>query len=302
MPSKTPTICNWVPSTITEDRLKEFFLIGFLPSKSVMSYRAPDPEEERPNPKDGEVIVFTDHMNRGFSPPGSKFFREVLHFFKLHPQDIGPNSISNICNFQVLCEVYLQQEPTVELFREYFYLNRQNECTNGLSLELGGISIQRRQGAVFPLIVLPSHPKDWNQTWFYCQDISPANEKPLPGYRPDRLDSKFALPDKLTVAERKKLLPSIRRINGLLGNGLTGVDLTRCWISWRIIPLSRRSKLMYEYGGDPDDSLRHTPVQLTEEDIVAMSNLLVNAKYEDCSVVGLNPFCKLNPVPEVRIF
>ena len=59
---------------------------------------------------------------------------------------------------------------------------------------------------------------------------------------------------------------------------------------------------MYEYGGDPDDSLRHTPAQLTEEDVVAMSNLLVNAKYEDCSVVGLNPFCKFNPVPEVRAF
>ena len=116
-PSKTPTICNWVPSTITEERLKEFSIIGFLPSKAVMSYRAPDPEEERPNPKDGEVIVFTDHMNRGFSLPGSKFFREVLHFFKLHPQYSGPNSISNICNFQVLYEVYLQQEPTVELFR-----------------------------------------------------------------------------------------------------------------------------------------------------------------------------------------
>ena len=89
-----------------------------------MSYSAPDPEEERPNPRDGEVIVFTDHMNRGFSPPDSKFFREVLHFSKLHPQDTGPNFISNICNFEVLCEVYLQQEPTVDLFREYFYPNR----------------------------------------------------------------------------------------------------------------------------------------------------------------------------------
>ena len=36
-------------------------------------------------------------------------------------------------------------------------------------------------------------------------------------------------------------------MNGLLGNGLTGVDLTRFWISWRVIPLSRRSQLMYEY-------------------------------------------------------
>ena len=134
MPSKTPTICNWVPSTITEERLKEFFSIGFLPAKTIMSYRAPDSEEERPNPRDGEkVIVFTDHMNRGFSPPGSKFFREVLHFFKLHPQDIGPNSISNICNFQVLCEVYHQQEPAMEFFREYFYLNRQTSAPTALA-------------------------------------------------------------------------------------------------------------------------------------------------------------------------
>ena len=85
-----------------------------------MHYRAPDPGEERPRPKDDEVIVFTDHMNRGFSPPGSKFFRDVLHFFQLHPQDIGPNSMSNICNFQVFCEVYLQEEPSVELFRDIF--------------------------------------------------------------------------------------------------------------------------------------------------------------------------------------
>ena len=167
-------------------------------------------------------------------------------------------------------------------------------------MELGGISIQLRQGAVFPLIVLPSHPKDWNQTWFYCQDTSLANEKPLPRYRAKRVDSKFALPDKLTATERKKLIPSIKRINALLGNVLTGVDLTRCWVAWRVIPLSRRSKLMYEYGGGPDDSLRHSSVQLTEEDIVSMSTLLVNGKYEDCSTVGLNPFCKLNPVPEVR--
>ena len=150
MLSKAPTVCNWVPSTVTEDTLKEFVTIGFLPEKNVMSYRAPDSDEERPQPKYGEVIIFTDHMNRGFSPPGSKFFRDVLHFFKLRPQDIGPNSISNICNFHVLCEVYLQEEPTVGLFRECFYLNRQNECTNDLSLELGGISIQRRQGSSFP--------------------------------------------------------------------------------------------------------------------------------------------------------
>ena len=78
------------------------------------------------------------------------FFEEVLNFFDLRPQDIGPNSMSNICNFQVFCEVYLGEEPSLLLFRELFYMNRQNERANGPSLELSGISIQRRRDCLFP--------------------------------------------------------------------------------------------------------------------------------------------------------
>jgi len=183
MAPKAPTSCNWVKSIVTDSTLDDFVKTGYLPKKEIMSYRAPNPEEEIPQPKEGEVIVFTDHMTRGFSPPGSKFFRDVLHFFDLRPQDIGPNSVSNICNFQVFSEVYLGEEPNILLFRELFYLNCQNECANGQSLELGGVSIQRRSDVIFPDANPPSHPKDWNQTWFYCQDTSPAGEKPLTGLR-----------------------------------------------------------------------------------------------------------------------
>ncbi len=63
-----------------------FVKSGYLPKKDVMSYRAPDPSEERPQPKDGEVVIFADHMSRGFAPPGSKFFRDVLNFFDLRPR------------------------------------------------------------------------------------------------------------------------------------------------------------------------------------------------------------------------
>ena len=136
MAPKPTTSCNWVPSIVTENTLEDFVKTGYLPKKSVMSYHAPKPSEEKPHPKEGEVIVFTDHMLCGFTPPGSKFFCDVLHFFKLHPQDIGPNSVSNICNFQVFSEVYLQQEPNIELFREFYYLNRQMEFTDGPSMGL----------------------------------------------------------------------------------------------------------------------------------------------------------------------
>ena len=97
------------------------------------------------------------------------------------------------------------EEPTVELFREFFYLNRQNEYSNGPSLELGGVSIQRRRDAIFHYAQPPSHPKDWNQTWFHSQDTSPDDENPLLGFHALRVKSNHPLPDKLTAAEHEKL-------------------------------------------------------------------------------------------------
>ena len=296
---KAPITCHWMRSNVTDETLADFVKTGYLPKKDVMSYRAPDPSEERPQPKDGEVVIFADHMSRGFAPPGSKFFRDVLNFFDLRPQDIGPNSVSNICNFQVFCEVYLGEEPSLLLFRELFYLNRQNECANGPSLELGGISIQRRRDCLFPYAELPSHPKDWNRTWFYCQDTSPADESPLPGFRPSRLEPTHPLSDKLTQAERQPLLPTINKIKALLGNGLNGIDLVRVWISWRVIPLSRRPGLMCEYTGQKDDPQRHSRNDLPEDVAEEMTKALLNESLADRGRTGLAPFCKTNPAPAV---
>ena len=71
-----------------------------------------------------------------FNLPGSKFFRDVLSYFNLHPQHLIPNSISNIYHNQILCEAYMQLDPTISLFKEFFYINRQTKFANGPSLEL----------------------------------------------------------------------------------------------------------------------------------------------------------------------
>ena len=62
--TKALVTCNWVPSIVTNSKLAEFVKSGHLPKKDVMSYRAPDPSEEKPHPKAGEVIIFTDQMSR----------------------------------------------------------------------------------------------------------------------------------------------------------------------------------------------------------------------------------------------
>ena len=87
--------------------------------------------ETRPQPEEGEVMAFADHVTLGFRPPGSSFFRELLHFYDLHPQDLAPNSIVNVRNFSVFCEVYLHGKPSIPLFQEFFYCNKQTESSGG---------------------------------------------------------------------------------------------------------------------------------------------------------------------------
>ena len=63
--------CNWVPSRITEEDLNKCVITGALPKQSEILWRAAGPENP-PEPKDGEIVVFVDHLSRGFKPPGSK--------------------------------------------------------------------------------------------------------------------------------------------------------------------------------------------------------------------------------------
>src|SRR3954467_2151509 len=113
-----------------------------LPPLSGINLRVPR-EDTRSKPDKGEFIVFADHVTRGFRPPGSEFFRSVLHCYKLHPQDLSANSVLNICHFQVFCEAYMQIKPTLSLFAEFYYCNRQTEYSGGPALECGGVTIQK---------------------------------------------------------------------------------------------------------------------------------------------------------------
>ena len=181
----------------------------------------------------------------------------MLASFQIFPQDIGPNSVSNICNFQVFCEAYLQEEPIVEFSRDFFYLNRRTKFTDGPNTELGGVSIQKRKDVNFPHAKHHSHPKDWNQTWFYCRNTAPDDENHLPGYRLHRLTNKHAVPQRLTAKERASYAPQLAKLGAFVANELIGVDFVRCWVSWSIMPLSRRPGLMCEYTGDLKDPQRH---------------------------------------------
>ena len=87
-----------------------------------------------------------------------------------------------------------------------------------------------------------------------------------------------------------------------MANGLTGVDFVRCWLAWSILPLSRRSGLMYEYTGKTNDPQRHTDVMLPEKEVTESAKKMLNISLEECSRTGLAPFCENNKLPAVSSF
>ena len=94
------------------EQLKAHRLAGLLPSG--VKARVPGDESVPSTAKD-EVVVFCEHLFRGFTPPGNLFFRQLLNFYKLRIHDLAPNSVLTLSNFVTLCEDYLQIEPDLHL-------------------------------------------------------------------------------------------------------------------------------------------------------------------------------------------
>ena len=125
-----PSKSEWLPSEIGDAALQRCVSVGTLSSKEMIGWRAAA-GEVRPQPAEGEVVVFTDHLEQGFSPPGSKFFRDALNFYNLHPQELGPNSISNLFQFQVFCEALRDELHRRCSSCRYAQSSPDNGCTRG---------------------------------------------------------------------------------------------------------------------------------------------------------------------------
>ena len=109
----------------------------------------------------------------------------------------------------------------------------------------------------------------------------------------------FELPEMLTEEEEATFVPIFGKLRALTTKGLTGIDLIRCWIEWQIMPLSRREGLMCQYDGNLNNAQRFTNVMLDTEEINSPVKKLCGETKEACSKIGLKPFCRANPAPEV---
>ena len=86
-----------------------------------------------------------------------------------------------------------------------------------------------------------------------------------------------------------------------MANTLTGIDLVWCWVSWRILPLSRCPGLMCEYTGNLKDPQRHYEIQLSDAEDNEATKALLNESWAECKKTGLSPFCPFNKPPAVSV-
>ena len=122
----------------------------------------------------------------------------------------------------------------------------------------------------------------------------------MPGYRAHRLSNGHPLPQRLTAKEQQAYAPQLAKLRALLANGLTGVDLVRCWVSWHTLPLSRRSGLMHEYTGDAKDPQRFNEIEMMDDEVTECVKKMLDEPIAACSQNGLPPFCASNQPPAVK--
>ena len=75
---------SWRGSSVTDAALKRVRDSGALGPDTAMEARLPPEDEVVPQPRDGEHVVFVDHIHRGMGFPVSPFFREFLEIGRAH--------------------------------------------------------------------------------------------------------------------------------------------------------------------------------------------------------------------------
>ena len=143
-----------------------------------------------------------------------------------------------------------------------------------------------------PALKLLSHTKDWQKTFFYCQETSPEKEPKLPGYSVEHLALNDNQNSFVKDEEQVKLQPLLKKIEVLVAHGLKGTDLIKTWMGWRIQPLSIRDNLMCKYYGKVTDPLRYSATPFLKKQLIKAVKTQLGETIAEIEEDGLPAFSK----------
>src|SRR3954464_5894553 len=106
----------------------------------------------------------------------------------------------------------MQIKPTLSLFVEFYYYNRQTKYSGGPALECGGVTIQKRAKSIFPAPKMMSKVKDWQKSFFYFTVEAIKGEHPLPSFHGRQLEFHGSLNLFPTEVHHKRNEPILDRM------------------------------------------------------------------------------------------
>ncbi|KAI4995212.1 hypothetical protein ZWY2020_035115 [Hordeum vulgare] len=166
---------DFLVSNVTREDVLELMEHGMVAEKSS---RLPEGELE-PAPREGERVLLTTHVERGFSLPPHPFFRGFLFYSGIQPHHLPPNIVAYISAFITLCECFLGCPPHWGLFKKIFTARSQavkkanpgDTQTNVIQL-CGGLGIQKRNTSTYPPMTLPESVRNWQLIRPFCIMLS----------------------------------------------------------------------------------------------------------------------------------
>ncbi|KAK1668196.1 hypothetical protein QYE76_056355 [Lolium multiflorum] len=287
---------SWKGSYMQDDDIARLVRLRRIPAGVIT--RAPGAEEE-PRPEPGERVVFGAHLDRGLGLPASNFFRRFLDHFGLQPHHLPANAMILLSCYVAFMEGYAGLWPDVEFWSRLFYIKAQT--TEGRLRTCGAASIYPRTGTSFPRIPTVDSVKNWQMSFFYVRNESPAFDRlnlpefnPAPpvgrinwGYNPKSSD-----PD----AEVNLLWDFLGEC--VTGGRLSAEDLLCTYISRRVIPLQWRVHKIGHMSGRLDPT-RTSKLELSKAQVAHRVNNITKANMPDNWDWGLAPYDREQP-PELE--
>ncbi len=183
----------------------------------------------------------------GLILPFSRFFHEVLDFYKIHALHLAPNVVMTLAIFAHLCEMFVGVRPTMRLFQSFLVPQLLQGAVGG------GCYFQPRPGVAGQYIESHLRRKweDWKKDWFYTA-LPDRPRLRLPVSPPERSAAWLA------VSELGEEYDAVRdRLRGLRSQGLTASMVFGDYFRRHIAPLQERSRSAWEYTRHNDPMRTH---------------------------------------------
>ncbi|KAK1610981.1 hypothetical protein QYE76_034654 [Lolium multiflorum] len=286
---------SWKGSYMQDDDIARLVRLRRIPAGVIT--RAPGAEKE-PRPEPGERVVFGAHLDRGLGLPASNFFRRFLDHFGLQPHHLPANAMILLSCYVAFMEGYAGLWPDVEFWSRLFYIKAQT--TEGRLRTCGATSIYPRTGTSFPRIPTVDSVKNWQMSFFYVRNESPAfDHLNLPEYNPappvGRINWGFNAKSSDPDAEVNLLWDFLGQC--VAEGRLSAEDLLCTYISRRVIPLQWRVHKIGHMSGRLDPT-RTSKVELSKSQVAHRVNNITKANMPDNWNWGLPPYDREQP-PEL---